>query len=85
MANKTLNITMTKSKIGRLKSHQGCLKGLGLHKIRQTIEVIDTTKDISDEMDEVRPPDQIHRLVSQQRARHHDVGQDHRGQPDPDQ
>lgn len=33
---------MTKSKIGRLKSHQACLKGLGLRKIRQTVEVIDT-------------------------------------------
>ena len=42
MANKILNVTMTKSKIGRLKSHQECLKGLGLRKIRQTIEVIDT-------------------------------------------
>ena len=33
---------MTKSKIGRLKKHQACLKGLGLRKIRQTVEVIDT-------------------------------------------
>lgn len=33
---------MTKSKIGRLKNHQACLKGLGLRKIRQTVEVIDT-------------------------------------------
>jgi large subunit ribosomal protein L30 len=33
---------MTKSKIGRLKSHQACLQGLGLRKIRQTVEVIDT-------------------------------------------
>ncbi len=33
---------MTKSKIGRLRSHQACLKGLGLRKIRQTVEVIDT-------------------------------------------
>ncbi len=42
MAEKKLSVTMTKSKIGRLKSHQGCLKGLGLRKIRQTVEVIDT-------------------------------------------
>ncbi len=42
MANKTLNVTMKKSKIGRLKSHQECLKGLGLRKIRQTVNIIDT-------------------------------------------
>jgi large subunit ribosomal protein L30 len=42
MANKMLSVTMTKSKIGRLKSHQECLKGLGLRKIRQTTQVIDT-------------------------------------------
>ncbi|KAF3980948.1 MAG: 50S ribosomal protein L30 [Methylococcales symbiont of Hymedesmia sp. n. MRB-2018] len=42
MADKKLSVTMTKSKIGRLKSHQACLKGLGLRKIRQTVEVIDT-------------------------------------------
>jgi large subunit ribosomal protein L30 len=42
MADKKLSVTMLKSKIGRLKSHQACLKGLGLRKIRQTVEVIDT-------------------------------------------
>ncbi|KAF3977066.1 MAG: 50S ribosomal protein L30 [Methylococcales symbiont of Iophon sp. n. MRB-2018] len=42
MADKKLSVTMTKSKIGRLKNHQACLKGLGLRKIRQTVEVIDT-------------------------------------------
>jgi large subunit ribosomal protein L30 len=42
MAEKKLSVTMTKSKIGRLKSHQACLQGLGLRKIRQTVEVIDT-------------------------------------------
>jgi len=42
MADNKLTVTMTKSKIGRLKSHQACLKGLGLRKIRQTVEVIDT-------------------------------------------
>lgn len=44
MADKKLNVTMTKSKFGRLKSHQACLKGLGLRKIRQTVEVIDTAE-----------------------------------------
>jgi len=42
MAEKKIMITMTKSKIGRLKSHQACLKGLGLKRIRQTVEVIDS-------------------------------------------
>lgn len=42
MSDKKIMITMTKSKIGRLKSHQACLKGLGLRKIRQTVEIIDT-------------------------------------------
>ncbi len=42
MAKKKLSVTMTKSKLGRLKNHQACLKGLGLRKIRQTVEVIDT-------------------------------------------
>lgn len=42
MADKKISVTMIKSKIGRLKKHQQCLKGLGLRKIHQTVEVIDT-------------------------------------------
>jgi large subunit ribosomal protein L30 len=42
MADKKLSVTMTKSRIGRLASHQACLKGLGLRKIHQTVEVINT-------------------------------------------
>jgi len=42
MVAKKLSVTMTKSKNGRLKSHQECLKGLGLRKIRHTVEVVDT-------------------------------------------
>ena len=42
MADKKLNVTMTKSKIGRLAAHQACLKGLGLRKIHQTVTVLDT-------------------------------------------
>jgi large subunit ribosomal protein L30 len=41
LANK-LNVKMTKSKHGRLKAHQECLKGLGLKKINQVVQVIDT-------------------------------------------
>ncbi len=43
MANeKKLKVTLTKSPIGRLKSHKACVAGLGLRKIRHTVEVIDT-------------------------------------------
>ncbi len=41
MSNK-LSITMTKSRFGRLPNHQACLKGLGLRKINQTVEVLNT-------------------------------------------
>lgn len=39
---KTVKITLVKSLIGRLESHKACARGLGLKKIRQTVEVIDT-------------------------------------------
>ncbi|MDA9050000.1 50S ribosomal protein L30 [Pseudomonadales bacterium] len=43
MANEnTIKVTLTKSMIGRLKNHKACVKGLGLRKIHQTVEVIDT-------------------------------------------
>jgi large subunit ribosomal protein L30 len=42
MAGNKLKITMTKSKFGRLPSHQACLKGLGLRKINQTVVVLNT-------------------------------------------
>lgn len=41
-ATSNLRVTMTKSKHGRLKNHQLCLKGLGLSKIGQSATVIDT-------------------------------------------
>jgi large subunit ribosomal protein L30 len=44
MSEKKISVTMTKSKIGRLASHKACLKGLGLRKISQTVEVIDTAE-----------------------------------------
>ena len=37
-----LNVTMTKSRFGRLPNHKACLKGLGLRKINQTVQVLDT-------------------------------------------
>ncbi len=42
MANKTLKVTLVKSTSGRLKSHKACAAGLGLRRIRHTVEVIDT-------------------------------------------
>lgn len=42
MADKKLKVTMVRSKNGRLASHKACIAGLGLRKINQTVEVIDT-------------------------------------------
>ncbi|VAW66127.1 LSU ribosomal protein L30p (L7e) [hydrothermal vent metagenome] len=42
MAQKKIKVTLTKSVIGRLKSHQACVKGLGLRRTHHTVEVIDT-------------------------------------------
>ena len=42
MAKKTIKVTQTKSTSGRLKAHQACVRGLGLRKIRHTVEVEDT-------------------------------------------
>ena len=41
-SNKTFKVTLAKSLIGRLVSHKACANGLGLRKIRQIVEVIDT-------------------------------------------
>lgn len=42
MSVKKLIVKMIKSKNGRLKNHQDCLKGLGLRKINQSVVVNDT-------------------------------------------
>ncbi len=42
MAAKKIRVRLTKSTIGRLKSHKACVAGLGLKKIHQTVEVEDT-------------------------------------------
>ncbi len=39
---KTIKVTQTKSTIGALKNHKACLKGLGLRRMRHTVEVADT-------------------------------------------
>jgi large subunit ribosomal protein L30 len=42
MSDKKLKVTMVRSKNGRLASHKACVAGLGLRKIHQSVEVIDT-------------------------------------------
>ncbi len=39
---KMMKVTLTRSMNGRLKSHQSCVRGLGLRRIHQTVEVEDT-------------------------------------------
>lgn len=38
----TIKVKLVRSLIGRLKSHKACAKGLGLRKMHQTVEVLDT-------------------------------------------
>jgi large subunit ribosomal protein L30 len=42
MADKKIKVTLMKSPIGRLKTHKACIIGLGLKRIRHTVEVEDT-------------------------------------------
>ena len=42
MASKTVKVTLVKSASGRLKKHQACVRGLGLRRIRHSVEVEDT-------------------------------------------
>ncbi len=44
MAGNKLNVTLLKGLGGRLKTHQACARGLGLRRIRQTVEVEDTAE-----------------------------------------
>ncbi len=39
---KTMKVTLVRSANGRLKKHQACVRGLGLRRMHQTVEVIDT-------------------------------------------
>jgi large subunit ribosomal protein L30 len=39
---KTLKVTLVRSPIGTKQSHRACVRGLGLRKIRQTVELDDT-------------------------------------------
>jgi len=42
MAAKKVRITQTKSSSGRLKRHKATVRGLGLRRIRHTVELEDT-------------------------------------------
>ena len=42
MSSKTIKITLVKSPIGRLKKHKAWLRGLGLRRMGQTVELEDT-------------------------------------------
>lgn len=42
MAEKKLKVTLVRSVAGRLKNHKACVAGLGLRRIRHTVEVLDT-------------------------------------------
>lgn len=42
MASKEVKVTLVKSTIGRLKSHQDCVRGLGLRRMHHTVKVADT-------------------------------------------
>ena len=39
---KRLSVTLVRSKHGRLASHKACVAGLGLRRMHQTVQVIDT-------------------------------------------
>ena len=42
MADSKLRVTLTRSVHGRLRKHRDCVRGLGLRRIHQTVEVEDT-------------------------------------------
>ena len=42
MAKKTVKITLVRSPIGTLPKHKLCLKGVGLKRMHQSVEVEDT-------------------------------------------
>lgn len=39
---KTVKVTLVRSVYGRLKNHIACVRGLGLRRMHQTVEVLDT-------------------------------------------
>lgn len=41
-SNKMVKLTLVRSMHGRLKAHQACVRGLGLRRMHQSVEVQDT-------------------------------------------
>jgi large subunit ribosomal protein L30 len=41
-SDKKLRVTLVKSPIGTLESHRACVRGLGLKRLHQSVEVADT-------------------------------------------
>jgi large subunit ribosomal protein L30 len=46
MAKKTVKVTLVKSKFGRKPGHRACVEGLGLRRMHQTVEVLDTPENM---------------------------------------
>jgi len=44
MSDKTIKVTLIRSMSGRLKNHQACVRGLGIRRMHQTVEVKDTAE-----------------------------------------
>jgi len=42
MSGKSLKVTLVRSMNGRLKNHKASVRGLGLRRMHQTVEVLDT-------------------------------------------
>ncbi|HFE37029.1 MAG TPA: 50S ribosomal protein L30 [Gammaproteobacteria bacterium] len=42
MSDRKLKVTLIRSTNGRLKSHKACVAGLGIRRMHQTVEVMDT-------------------------------------------
>jgi large subunit ribosomal protein L30 len=42
MATKNIKVTLVRSQIGTMERHRQCLKGLGLRRMHQTVEILDT-------------------------------------------
>ena len=58
---KTVKLTLVRSKNGRLKSHKACIAGLGIRRMHQTVEVIDTP-----EIPDTASPQKIEQPVMEQ-------------------
>jgi large subunit ribosomal protein L30 len=46
---KKIKVTLVRSPIGTKQSHRACVRGLGLRKIRQTVELADTPANRTDQ------------------------------------